>query len=118
MNLSRTALLTLAAGSALSLLFTGCSEVRQPSAPQQDALQTSHLKTASDQDRIPGSYIVVFKEGYDNDELIAGDMSRAHGFSLKHVYGHALHGFAADIPASRLDALARDPRIDYIEEDQ
>jgi subtilisin family serine protease len=45
-------------------------------------------------------------------------MGRQHGLSVSHTYRNALKGFAAKIPAQRLDALRADERVDYVEEDQ
>ncbi len=80
-----------------------------PPAPLQQALEG----------RIPDSYIVVLKDGVGQDpEEVANEMGRQHGLSVSHTYRNALKGFAAKIPAQRLDALRADERVDYVEEDQ
>jgi subtilisin family serine protease len=69
--------------------------------------------------RIPDSYIVVLKDGVGQDpEEVANEMGRQHGLSVSHAYTNALRGFAAKIPAHRLDTLRADERVDYVEEDQ
>src|SRR5437762_2111193 len=59
---------------------------------------------------IPGRYIVVLKHGHHAAEVMA-----KHGVKARHVFSHALHGFAGEIPADQLEALRQDPRIELIE---
>ncbi|MEX2535162.1 MAG: S8 family peptidase [Trueperaceae bacterium] len=47
----------------------------------------------------------------------AEEVARAHGLQPEYLYGAALVGFAADVPAGRLEALRRDPRVSYVERD-
>jgi subtilisin family serine protease len=61
---------------------------------------------------IPGRYIVVLKHGHGHKPA---DVATEHGVKTRHVFGHALHGFAADISAERLETLRQDPRIESIE---
>src|ERR1043165_9955140 len=61
---------------------------------------------------IPGRYIVVLKHGHQ-----PADVATKHGVKAQHVFGHALHGFAAEISDDRLEALRRDPSIELIEPD-
>jgi len=65
-------------------------------------------------------YIVQFA-----DELVASrvpDLAREvaaqHGLTLRHIYSHALKGFSATIPLTKLSQLRSDPRIKLIEPDQ
>ena len=61
-------------------------------------------------------YIVVLKDSADS-RTVARDHARAHGARVHNVYGAALEGYAATIPAGRLSALQRDPRVSYVEPD-
>ncbi len=81
------------------------------------------------QDPIAGSYIVVFKadavrtaaEARSQRPLVAAtaqELARSHGGSVTHVYQHALKGFAVRLTADRAEALARNPRVAYVEPDQ
>lgn len=63
-------------------------------------------------------YIVVFHDSVANPVAAAEDLGRRHAFGLSYVYQHALKGFAASIPSGAVDALARDPRVAWIEPDQ
>jgi subtilisin len=47
----------------------------------------------------------------------AAEVARAHGLQATHLYGAALVGFAATVPSERLEALRRDPRVAYVEQD-
>ena len=61
-------------------------------------------------------YIVVLKDSADSS-TVARDHARAHGARVHDVYGAALEGYAATIPAGRLSALQRDRRVKYVEPD-
>ena len=67
---------------------------------------------------VPGQYIVVLRDDVGDPRAVANALARAHGLGLGLVYSSALKGFSARVPGRALDALARDPRVDYIEADQ
>ena len=58
-----------------------------------------------------GSYIVVLKDGTDAN-AVANEHAQAHAAAVAFVYSHALNGYAATIPNSRLDEVRADPRVD------
>lgn len=62
--------------------------------------------------------IVVFKDTVANPAAAAADLGRQHAFELDFVYQHALKGFAASVPSGRVNALAHDPRVAWVEPDQ
>lgn len=64
-------------------------------------------------DVIPGRYIVVLEEGVSPGAVLAG-----YGLAASHVYRSALNGFAAVVPQGRLQALARDSRVAFVEPDR
>jgi subtilisin family serine protease len=65
------------------------------------------------------SYIVVFKpEAVPEVSAAAHGLAAEHGGSVFFVYRSALKGFAVQLPAGRAAALARDPRVAYVEPDQ
>jgi subtilisin family serine protease len=70
---------------------------------------------------IAGSYIVVLREDAAavaaRPAEVAGAMAAAHGGSVTFVYEHALRGFAARLSGAGARALARDPRVLYVEHD-
>jgi subtilisin len=61
------------------------------------------------------SVIVVFDDAVANPAALAGQLGRAHGFSARHVYSHALKGFAASVPAHAVAALGANPRVLSVE---
>lgn len=61
----------------------------------------------------PG-YIVVFVDGTDPDAVV-DELAAAHGFTPRHVYRHALLGFAAQLSDDALDAIRRHPAVKYVE---
>jgi len=67
---------------------------------------------------VPDQYIVVLHDWVDRPAVEANIMALQHGLGLLHVYEHALKGFAAVIPAARLDSLRNDARVAFISEDR
>ncbi len=65
----------------------------------------------------PDSYIVVLKQGTSRSGAVASEHAGTHGAAVKHVYGHALKGYAATIPASRVGDVRADSRVAYVERD-
>jgi hypothetical protein len=61
-------------------------------------------------------YIVVFHDGTDADAATEA-LSAAHGFVPRHVFRHALLGFAAELSEDAVDAIRRDPAVKYVEHD-
>ena len=76
------------------------------------ALQISSLSFAAAPPTgvVPDHYIVTLS-AVSNSASVANEMAQQHGLSVRHVYRHALTGFAARIPAGRLAALQRDSRV-------
>ena len=67
---------------------------------------------------IEGRYIVVFKRGASREAVRFGrDEARRRGGRVHHEYTHALSGFAATLTSLAVDALRRNPNVEYIEAD-
>ena len=66
---------------------------------------------------IPGHYVVVLKASGLDSAAVGADLNRRHGLRVGRVYRTALNGFSAVIPDARLDDIAADPRVAYIERD-
>ena len=62
---------------------------------------------------IPNHYIVVVKEGHD-----ARAVAAVAGVRPNYEYSEALNGFAAELNAGQLNAIQRNPSVEYVEEDQ
>jgi len=65
---------------------------------------------------IPGQYIVVLA-GTDDPLAVGLQSQQLYTGRLRHVYESALRGFAIRMTAASAQALARDPRVAYVEED-
>lgn len=68
-------------------------------------------------DKIPDQYIVVLQDRVSRAPEKARILAKEHGLELLQIYEHALKGFAAVIPASRLEKIKADPDIKFIEQD-
>jgi hypothetical protein len=69
---------------------------------------------------IPNQYIVVLKDERvrrADVRATAEALARPQGGSVMHHYEHALRGFTVAVSAAGAAALARDPRVRYVEQD-
>ncbi|HET9596428.1 MAG TPA: S8 family peptidase, partial [Anaeromyxobacteraceae bacterium] len=69
---------------------------------------------------VPARYIVVFRGDRvrgDDVTTAAGELANRHGAGLGNVWRHALRGFVANMPEAAALAMARDPRVAFVEED-
>jgi subtilisin family serine protease len=109
---------SLLALSALTL--AACQDAVAPT-PQTDA-PAPHLSVASVGDEtaepIAGKYIVVFKDGVRDVPGVARALARANGGTVRFTYQRALRGFAADLPDRAAVALAHNPNVAFVEQDQ
>ncbi len=67
--------------------------------------------------KVPDQYIVVFRQGAQAD-AVAQQLAQLHGGNLVQVYRHALQGAVFRLPERAARALARDPNVEFVEEDQ
>ena len=65
---------------------------------------------------IPNQYIVVLAST-DDPEAVGLATQSLYAGQLGHVYRRALKGFAIRLTPAAAAALARDPRVQYVEED-
>jgi len=72
------------------------------------------------QDRVEGSYIVVFKHEISQETLSADlkEIQDIHNVTFQYTYENALKGFAAPLDSDQLAAMLNHPRVDFVEEDQ
>lgn len=102
------------------LLMAGCNDFMEPplridpEAAKQDGTSSQvSLGQAS-----PDDYIVVFKSGVTDVPGLARQLAARHNGEISFVYQYAIQGFAASFPAQAVEALSRNPLIDWIEPDQ
>jgi subtilisin family serine protease len=106
----RRAMLVLTAAVAMLLAFAGAVLAQDPSTASPDSAEGDVI-----QDR----YIVVLKDGVSQaPERVAEDQARRLGLEISQTYRHALKGYAARIPAERLDDVRADPSVAYVEPDK
>jgi subtilisin family serine protease len=100
--------------------LTACQDAVAP-APQTAAL-APHLSTVNGGDEvsepIAGKYIVVFNAGVRDVPGLARGLAQANGGTVRFTYQRALRGFAADLPDRAAAALARNPNVAFVEQDQ
>lgn len=69
---------------------------------------------AGDRDR----YIVVLKSSVRAPGEVAQEHAGRYGAEVSHVYGHALKGYAAQLPEGAVAGISRDRRVAFVEADQ
>ncbi len=106
------------AGAMLALLAGGSPEAQAKDVPIVDMGMADEMMPSNPGGAVPGQYIIVLNDDVTNVRGAAAEMARTHGLGVQFIYTSALKGFAATVPEGRLNALERDPRIDYIEQDQ
>ena len=95
-------------GSALAL--AACSDVQDPTSARPTPGEA--VRAAAPGRVIPGSYIVVLKEGADPRSVAAVAQVRPN-----FVYTAAINGFAAELNQGQVNALQQNPNVEYVEED-
>lgn len=65
----------------------------------------------------PGQYIVVLKNGPEHPGQIAAAHGKAHGFTARFVYSHALRGYAATLAPAAAAAITNRPEVLSVSED-
>jgi len=75
------------------------------------------IREAKSPRAVKDQYIVVLNHGIDLPAT-ASDMAQTYRGKTLHVYQRVLNGFAVRLPAAAAEALARDPRVAYVEQDQ
>ncbi|MES3035759.1 MAG: S8 family peptidase [Gemmatimonadota bacterium] len=102
-----------------------------PDAPAVSAPEATSLRLATGDgaEPIPGQYIVVLRDdapevaaarGRSNDALraVAERIAARRAAKVGFVYGAALRGFSAAMSEDDARAMARDPEVAYVEQDQ
>ncbi len=82
------------------------------------ALSLVTLAPAQASDQAPGHYIVVLKDSVADPGAVAREHSRSYGATVGFVYRHVLRGYAATVPAGRLDQVRGDPRVAFVSQDR
>ena len=110
-----TAALLAAALAACSASLTVARPEIDRSAGAAQSTQPAAL-TGTPDPRTAGSYVVVFRDGTD----AAGTTQRLvqkYAFQPRHVYEHALQGFAAPLTDEQLAGVRCEAEVRYVSHD-
>lgn len=109
------------------LAFVGlCTAVffSSPVSSQRKGIGTEMAKLRKNDNKIENSYIVVLEDSVVGERglfsiapFIASELAATHRGKLKHVYQHALNGFAVEMTAEDAERLSQDFRVKFVEED-
>ena len=102
-----------------ALALAACAE--PPSSPTSTAMQPveeAPVLARREAEPIEGQYIVVFHDDVSDPRGRADAKVKAKKGKLKHTYGAALKGFAAELSPAAVAELRNDPDVAYIEQDQ
>ncbi|MBR9979036.1 MAG: S8 family serine peptidase, partial [Bacteroidetes bacterium] len=103
---------------AVFLLFAACND--QPSGPHpDDAAERSAalVKGEAGDIDLRDRHIVVFRDDVGNPDILIDQMTRGNESNVHFRYRHAIKGFCATLPEQAIEAIARNPNVDYIEAD-
>ncbi len=104
--------------AALLLTLAACQDPASPGQPQVSASKSTSSAKGPAAELIPGQYIVVLNDGVMDVEAVVTELAGKHNGKLKHTYAAALKGFAAELSSSDAAALAAEPDVAYVEQDQ
>src|SRR5687767_1587797 len=86
--------------------------------------QAEKSKIHKQQNKIENQYIVVLddavvgeKGDYSIAPYVASEMAANYKGKIKHVYKHAINGFAVEMSEAEAEALSLDFRVKFVEED-
>lgn len=98
---------------ALSLLSSAL-----PAGAQGHSQETAGKFRRAARAAIPGQYIVVFNDDTPGERVpaLAARIGAEHGGQLRFVYRHALKGFSAHLTEAAAQAISRNPRVKYVQE--
>ena len=85
-------------------------------ACQEDSLFIPEPETQTSV--IPDEYIVVFNDKVSDVPGLARQLADHYEGEIFYIYEHAIHGFAARLPAEAAEALQRHPQVKWVESDQ
>ncbi len=110
----RRTLLLLTMVGAMLLAFSGV--LLAQGAPPDASQDAGPPKTPTG--KIPDQYVVVLKDDVGDPGAVAREHAQRHGAEVIHTYQHAIKGYAARIPETRLEAVRDDPRVQFVSEDR
>jgi subtilisin family serine protease len=104
------------------LILVGLSAAVWFSSPAHS--QGRKEKLRRNPNKIENNYIVVLDDSIIGERgrfsiapYVASELAATHQGKLKHVYQHAINGFAVEMTEQQAEALSQDFRVKYVEED-
>jgi subtilisin family serine protease len=105
--------------AAVALLAAvACGPGTEESNGSIELAQSTKFLQAEPGHGVPGSYIVILNDDVADVAAAASDMAQQHGASVRYVYTSAVRGFAGEMSEAAAMALANNPRVQYVEQDQ
>jgi len=104
--------------SVVALLVACADQPTAPLAVNTPPAGPSLAKGVGGGDRIAGQYIVVLNDDASDVPGIASQLARMSGGEILHTYTAAIRGFAIRLPDAAAAALASNPNVAYVEQDQ
>ena len=95
-----------------------CADPAAPEATPQPSERPAFATGAPEGAPIPDQYIVVFRDDVADAPGLANRLAAGQGAAVRYTYQHALKGFAARMSAQAAAALARNPNVAFVEQDQ
>jgi subtilisin family serine protease len=110
---------SVARAALISLVFSACQVAETPTSLVEESGSIAAVNEAAPVagTKIPDRYIVVFKDEVANPAAEAAAVMRGRGGEIHFTYSHAIKGFAATIPAQAVEAISRNPKVAYVEQD-
>jgi aqualysin 1 len=100
------------------LFFAACDDQPPGPLPAEPALNKSSMQERNEEDLdIRDRYIVVFKRSVRNTDALIDELTRGSGGQIHYRYHTSIKGFCATLPPHALEAIRRNPNVDYIEAD-
>jgi subtilisin family serine protease len=108
--------------SVILLIIGLCALTLIPSrthAERPDALQAAAGKLRRNAAAIKNNYIVVFNETVKREQVgeESEKLARLHGGTVGFTYENALRGFSVEMNEASAEALSRNPKVAFVEED-
>lgn len=100
---------------SLALLATSACADQPTTSALPSSAAAAPLLGLDSPDRIPGKYVVVFKDHVRDVRGTAAHLAAGPGVRLERVFTHALKGFSAALPEQAVQALRQNPNVAYVE---
>ena len=120
--MKRLTALLLVIGLCAVALLPSRTHAERPDAPPGKArpdAPPAEGKLRRNATAIKNHYIVVFNESVKRGQVgaEAENLARQHGGTIGYTYENALRGFSVEMSEAAAEALSRNPKVEFVEED-